>query len=559
MPLRLIPLFLISALTLFAQEPSSTSALKIEQPHSLIEILDGFLEQVKIIDKKLTEEISEEERTELEEARKQLQIDFDELLAGKGSVAYYEQNDDPESFQQELIEIFDPLIGEIKNATLDSREKDQLRNKIHLLTQKKEAIQTAISRINTIQTSNPDKDNTLQLLLSEKNRAWQDRLERTNLELESYALQLADKEANSTNTLESVSHSITDFFRSRGAHLLIAFGVAFLTWFFIKAVHKFFTKVVPLRKKAKLQSTARTLDGAADLFAIILPILSVILTFFISDDWVLLSASLLIFVGLLWSFKDKLSNLAEEIRLILNIGSVREGELITFQGVSWQVKKIRIYTYLRNPELEGGDIRLPVHRIIGLHSRPSSEAERYFPTSTQDWVVLSDETFGKVLYQTPEYVELVKLGGSRKTIPTSEFLTLSPENLSRASFRIKTIFGIDYKHQELATSEIKEKFQYSIKKGLEEILESPENLQSLKVEFASASASSLDYAILADFKGSVAQKYNILRRYIQKLAVEACNDNNWEIPFQQITIHQTNPQDTITAVEKLQESSMEQI
>jgi small-conductance mechanosensitive channel len=65
-----------------------------------------------------------------------------------------------------------------------------------------------------------------------------------------------------------------------------------------------------------------------------------------------------------------------------------------------------------------------------------------------------------------------------------------------------------------------------------------EPLRSVKVEFASASASSLDFAILADFSGEVASRANVLERLIHRTCVETCNEHGWVIPFTQVTVHQ---------------------
>ncbi|MGB1011645.1 MAG: hypothetical protein ACPGVP_18175 [Thiolinea sp.] len=63
------------------------------------------------------------------------------------------------------------------------------------------------------------------------------------------------------------------------------------------------------------------------------------------------------------------------------------------------------------------------------------------------------------------------------------------------------------------------------------------DLLNLRVEFEYANASSLDLAVIADFKGGVADLYNRLRRAIQRWCVDACTENDWEIPFTQITLH----------------------
>lgn len=135
--------------------------------------------------------------------------------------------------------------------------------------------------------------------------------------------------------------------------------------------------------------------------------------------------------------------------MILNLGPVRQNERIIFEGIPWQVQKVHIYTSLINPALEGDKIRLPMRDLINLHSRPNGEDELWFPCRKDDWVLLSDDTFGKVLQQTPDYVNIVKLGGTRKVIPAVEFLSLHPANLSK-NFRLEVPFGIDYSHQKIS-------------------------------------------------------------------------------------------------------------
>lgn len=68
-----------------------------------------------------------------------------------------------------------------------------------------------------------------------------------------------------------------------------------------------------------------------------------------------------------------------------------------------------------------------------------------------------------------------------------------------------------------------------------------EQLISLKVEFADAANSSLDYAIIADFDGSLAHHYEFITRALLRLAVDCCLANHREIPFTQITLHNAYP------------------
>ena len=153
-----------------------------------------------------------------------------------------------------------------------------------------------------------------------------------------------------------------------------------------------------------------------------------------------------------------------------------------------------------------------------------------------DWVRLSDGTRGKVVALTPEWVQLVLLGGSRKTYPVAAFLAMNPENLSK-NFRVRVRFGIDYRHQAECTKSIPLAIETDVKKGLREML-AAEDLKNLSVDFCEADSSSLDYQVLADFSGAVAARTGQFERTIQRLLVDSANHHGWTIPFQQLTVHQ---------------------
>jgi hypothetical protein len=60
---------------------------------------------------------------------------------------------------------------------------------------------------------------------------------------------------------------------------------------------------------------------------------------------------------------------------------------------------------------------------------------------------------------------------------------------------------------------------------------------NIKVEFEEAGASSLNLRVLADFAGTAAPSYHVLRRAVQRLCVDACNEHGWVMPFMQVTLH----------------------
>ena len=65
-----------------------------------------------------------------------------------------------------------------------------------------------------------------------------------------------------------------------------------------------------------------------------------------------------------------------------------------------------------------------------------------------------------------------------------------------------------------------------------------DEINRLEVEFKKAAASSLDYEIQGDFKGSAADRYEQIQRLLTRILVESCNEHGWVIPFTQLTVHQ---------------------
>jgi hypothetical protein len=156
-----------------------------------------------------------------------------------------------------------------------------------------------------------------------------------------------------------------------------------------------------------------------------------------------------------------------------------------------------------------------------------------------DWVLLSDQTLGKVVLQTPEMVRLVLLGGSQRTLNTVDFLAQSPNVLS-TGFRLEVTFGMDYQHQAIITEHIPAQLMSDLHDALH-VEAYDQHLVHLSVEFAAAGASSLDLSVLADFAGAAAPRYHMLRRTIQRICVDACNAHAWVIPFAQLTLHMAVP------------------
>jgi hypothetical protein len=319
-------------------------------------------------------------------------------------------------------------------------------------------------------------------------------------------------------------------------NLLLAILTGALGFELTRRAYRLLRRFSPVHRGGKGNLTGRISDLLAIMVAVVVAVLGVLLVFYTRGDWLLLTLAVVLLIGAAWAGKTALPPYVQQVRMLLNLGSVREGERVVYHGLPWKVSAIGFFTRFTNPNLQGGVLRIPIRDLMDMTSREPDPKEPWFPTEADDWAILSDGTYGKVITQTPEQVVFLRLGGSMKTFPTADFLALSPEKLSRG-FRISSTFGIDYKHQPDAVGSIPGVLQHALTTALVGEF-GREAVRSIQVEFSTAGASSLDYDIIADFDGVLASKHRALQRRIQTICLDTCNVNGWVIPFTQITVHQ---------------------
>lgn len=341
---------------------------------------------------------------------------------------------------------------------------------------------------------------------------------------------------NRSSIWELIAGTAAKFCKTRGRNLLIALLTFVASFIFLRWLYRILKRHSPLHRKRRSSFLVRVLDLAVGASSVFLALLVAFGVLYAAGDWVLLTIGGIFIVGLAWTAKNTLPAMFEQVKLVLNLGPVREGERIVYDGIPWQVDELGFYCEFTNPELTGGVLRLPLRALIDRHSRPFNHKEQWFPTTTNDWVLLADDTYGKVVSQSPEQVVVLKLGGSRTTYATDAFLALNPQNLSH-NFRVRVTFGIDYAHQAGVTTSIPQIFQERIEADLKGYA-GEEGLVSLKVEFKEAGASSLDLEVIADMSGEMGSRHQFLQRRIQRICVDVCNEHGFVIPFTQVTLHQ---------------------
>jgi len=318
-------------------------------------------------------------------------------------------------------------------------------------------------------------------------------------------------------------------------HLLLALAAFGGVLFLLRGVRRWLARRGVRRRLRASPFMARACDLLYHVISVVAAIASAFVVLWMCGDWLLLTLAMLLVAGLVLLGRYTLPKMLDQAKIILNLGGVREGERVVWNGLPWLVKRLHFSSILQNPALTGGTVQLPLRTVADLLSRPFGNKERWFPTAEGDWVELSDGTVGRVVLQTPETVQVVPVGGSFKNYPTADFLTKTPRNLSH-NFRVQSGFGLDYRHLPDVTGKVPELLALALRQGYRRLVEE-EQIIRVSVELAEAGESSLRLLVLADFAGSAASHYAALPRLTQRICVETAAQHGWRIPFPQLVLH----------------------
>lgn len=438
----------------------------------------------------------------------------------------------------ELESLIQPFIKMMRDATENTRQIERLRSTIDAAEQRQRAASRATARLAlllSVEKQGDDAPNAeIERHLAELGKAWEKREKEAQHLLETAEQQLQLRLSQQANTPSSIGTIATQYFSRRGFNLLLglaAFGGVLLIMNVIARIAEY----VRRRQGYQRSFATRLAHLIFRIVTLLLALLAMLTVFNLMNDWLLMGVAIVFILAAVWIGLKMLPQLIEQVTLLLDLGAVQENERLMFAGVPWLVERLDLYTHLVNPALDGGTFTVPVRELVGHHSRPAADGEAWFPTRKGDWVQLTDGAIGRVISQTPELVQIVELGGARRTFETQAFLADAPRNLS-TGYRIKTEFGLDYRHQDIAVSEIPEKLGDHVRAGLRELL-GGEAVLNVDVDLLRTDDSAIVFEIEADIDGEKASRYEDVERSIAHLMVEAANANQWVIPFPQIVMH----------------------
>jgi hypothetical protein len=547
--LALVSLLTASNASFAEQQPAedkgkqAESAIKLENSVDSLAILQQSIEFKQEAARKLTEQLKQitEPAERLEAEQKigrirneisSLQKSFEHIaLGGINQSVLADQPEQKINWKDELEQISRPLISTLKEFTAKPRQMDALRRDIDRYQEQLEEIEKALQKLSYFndQKMPPQVAEQVSRLQSD----WQIRRDDASRALEIARFKLDSLKVEGTTWQTSVWEAVTEFFLGRGLTLFLAAIVSVAIWLVLKGLLELYWRWLYRIRRDLGTTRAPLVLYSYRLFTAIIIMLAVLMVFYVRGDVLLITLALVALAGVALSLRQTLPRYAAELRLLLGIGPVREDERLVYDGVPFKVISLSVYSILRNPLLEGV-LRLPLHAMSEFTSRQAGE-EPWFPCRPDDYILLADGSYGRVLRQTIELVEVL-VRDARVQIHTSDFLDQNIRNLSQEGFGIACTFGVDYQHQAICLDKVPTLLREAIIARFDQA-GMKDDVQDIVVEFKEAGASSLDYQIYMVLNGRAAKAYFKAQRMIQQACVDTCNREGWVIPFTQITVH----------------------
>ena len=475
----------------------------------------------------LTKVALEGQISESERILKNAQTAFESIVTGGLDLENFQEMPDQSfDWQSDLIEIIQPIFQSLKDLTEQPRAMERIRKTIEFYQQNLVEINDSIQKIQEWK-SEQIVDLSARQQIKAIEESWLLRKSEAQRNLELFQLQLSNLQIRQESIWSSVWTAFGAFLTGRGLNLMLAVLATMAVWFGMRSVLRF---MVPKEDVDEFQTRSQYSRVLFYTYRILMMMASTavfLIVLYVTGDWLLLGLALLILAGIAIGLKKYLPQFLAEAKLILNLGAVREGEMVTYEGVPWMVKSINIYSHLVNPVLEGGELRMPLREMSQLISQPIADDEPWFPSNLHDYILLPDGSFGQVVIQTPEFVQ-IKSREMIRTYLVSDYLNLAVKNLSMGSFACVGNFGLSLEHQKICLDTVPKAFEGAIKSNFERN-EMQSSLEELRVEMSSIQSASIQYFLYVQMTSGAAEHYWKIQRMMQQACVAACNREGWKI------------------------------
>lgn len=445
---------------------------------------------------------------------------------------FYPKKEQKFDWREEMQSAFEPIVVEIKRLTERPRKMERQRSEQSFYQQRLAATDAALKNIGVLKSNAPSAE--LRSAFGVLESRWRTRYDEYKNQLALINLQLEELSAPSRPSQERASEALQELLSGHFVNLLLAVLAAALTYAVLRAINRLYARMVTDRGRSR-PFLARVAHLSFTLISAVVTLLAGMAVLYTRGDWILLGLLLIVLIGAALTLQRTLPGYLKEAKVFLNLGPVREGERVIYNGLPWKVQVLNMVAILVNPALRAGTLKLPLSVVATLISRRHDANEPWFPSRENDFVLLNDGSYGRVLLQSPEVVQ-IQIAGMLKTYPVGVYLETYPQSLSLNGFTVSIKFGIDYRHQSTVTADVSQQLEEFIATRLKASRYGT-HLKECSVEFDEAAASSLNLLVSASFTAAAADAYLHLRRLMQRLAVDACNANGWTMPFDQMTVH----------------------
>lgn len=461
---------------------------------------------------------------------------FEQLATGGVDLSVFSTEPVEFDWRSDIMETLRPMFDNLKLLTEKPRRISDLRRQMERLDSQAEAARRAYAQLSGLVTDIGEVDQAVSGQLTPLEQQWRERLDTIEQERELAQVRLDRLLGESTHWGEDIKDGFIEFAKGRGLTILLAVVATLVTLWCLRLVASLGqgTRFDPTRRKAR--PAWRMIGFACQSLFFVLPLMAALLVFNLRGDLLLLAlAAVLAFFGLL-GLRDFLPKYIAEARVLLNLGSAREGERVMHNGLPLEVVSLNVNSILRNPLLHGS-VRLPLGTMVDLVSRHPVADEAWFPCKMGDVLLTPDDEILEVCQQTTEQVELKTVSGDVRYLPSADVYAWGARNLSAGgTFGVTQVFGLDYGLQQKVLDEVPE----ALKAGVLAELKAAgfqDHVSSVIVELKVAGSSSLDFLIYVGLHSDMARRYFRLQRLLQQACVRVCNENDWSIPFPQLTVH----------------------